>query len=94
MNPCVTCGRAIRFKVMRITVFGKLGVSQWLATADGDKCPCLEEWAWTAFKPYPKPSAGAAKIAQWNVLNSQPACEYTGQNTGESKQNGPVKCTT
>jgi len=55
---------------MKIIVNRKRGVEQWLETTDGENCPCLKDWAWSAFKPYPKPSVGQQKIAEWNTRNS------------------------
>ena len=70
INACRTCGSSIRLGVMKVRVNGKRGVSQWFEAPQNRGCPCLKDWAWSVFKPYPKnPSEFEKRREAWNAEN-------------------------
>lgn len=77
MNDCRTCGRKIRYRVMRVSINRKPGVAAWLETEDQPQCPCLKAFAVDQprrpAKERHKPSACDAMIKRWNDEN--PALE-------------------
>lgn len=71
LNPCQTCGRPIRLRVVRMAINGRQGVGQWLSNADGDTdCPCLKDWCWDKMRSdKSKPTPFERKRDEWNALN-------------------------
>lgn len=81
MNDCITCGRRIRFRAMKVTVNRKRGCAHWLEPADGETCPCLKDWAWTKWRSdKSRPTETEKRIAAWNEQNS-PAATPNGGTT-------------
>ena len=71
MKPCKTCGRQIRYCVMRVSFNRKRGVACWLQPADGENCPCLKDWCWTKWRSdKSRPSITDRKLAEWETLHS------------------------
>ena len=71
MNPCITCGRNIRFRSLRVSFNRKQGCSHWLEPAEGEKCICLKDYCcvkWKADKS--KPTETEKLISRWNDANA------------------------
>lgn len=70
MNPCVTCGREIRLRAMRVSVNRKRGCANWLAPQNGPNCICLDDYAVTKWRSdKSRPTVTDKMIAEWNSKN-------------------------
>jgi hypothetical protein len=71
MNDCRTCGRKIRYRVMRVTVNRKRGVGAWLETEDQPQCLCLKDYIVDQPRSdKSKPSKCQQLIDRWNTENA------------------------
>ncbi len=72
MNDCRTCGRKIRYRVMKMTVNRKRGVGGWLETEDQPQCPCLKDFVADKMRSDKRvPHAITKMIDRWNTENPQ-----------------------
>lgn len=64
MTDC-HCGRAVRLRVVRISINRRRGVSHWIEHIDGTPA-CGGPWDCAALKPYPRDEAQreSAKLRQ------------------------------